>query len=66
MPLLLVPRHLICAALLGVPEYSASQQVEGQVPVPTSMIQGATRQNLGQAKWISMLDLKVGFYNIPI
>ena len=29
------PGHLVQAALLSVPEYCPSQQMDGQVPVPT-------------------------------
>ena len=56
-------RHPVQAVLLGVPEYSPSQQTDGRVLVSTLWHRQYCAQ-LEQAKWVNILDLEVCFHNI--
>ena len=58
------PRRLVRAALLSVSKHCPGQQTDGRVLVSAQRykeVPGLT----WMGKWVSMLDLKAGFHNIP-
>ena len=58
------PRCPIWPALPSLLEHCPSQQIDGQVPVLEQWHE-VVLSKLGQANWVSMLELKTGFHSIP-